>query len=92
MKEYQISFWNPAEFSHEKKIIFGCSSFGFSTSDKWISPGNSAITSWEHKLKGEVMTGSYLQVIQQLNDLDFKPELCMILLRKGEGAELKKIH
>ena len=87
MKGNKVAFWNVGSKPTEDPIIFGCSSNGFSSAEKCISPKLNAISVWDHELPGEVLKGNYESVLKSFSGLSFTPQIAIVLFSKSEGSE-----
>jgi hypothetical protein len=74
-------------YTESNGALMGCSSFGFSTKDRWISPTEKGCAIWDHELPGEVISGSYENVIQSLSTLSFPLQLGIVLYKRPAGFE-----
>lgn len=87
VEDFRIGFWNTGCPANYENNIFGCSSSGFATSEKWVETKDEKVAYWEHKLKGETITGSYKTVIDSLSNLSFAPKFCLGFFNKAIGLE-----
>jgi hypothetical protein len=84
MKKNRFTFYS-GNGNIVNDAVVGCSSFGFSTKDQWISPTEKGYAVWDHELPGEVFTGSYENVIQSLSN--YPLQLGIVLYKRAAGFE-----
>jgi hypothetical protein len=87
MKNNRFTFYSGNGNTESDGAYVGCSSFGFSTKQQWISPTEKGYAVWDHELPGEVLTGSYENVIQSLSTLSFPLQLGIVLYKRPAGFE-----
>jgi len=87
MRNNRFVFYNPDSNPEIKENFFGCSSHGFSTITRCVSPGEKGFAVWEHELPGKVCSGTYQSVLQGLSMLPFSPEICIVLYKRATGFE-----
>jgi len=87
IKEFSISFWNTNNFPIDVNDLFGCSSHGYVSNNKWVDPEEKCADYWDHKLIGEAITGDYKTVLDSLSNLNFTPKFCLAFFNKALGME-----
>lgn len=87
VEEFKIGFWNTGCSPNYENHIFGCSSIGYATSEKWIEPIDEKPAFWEHNLTGESISGSYQSTLGALSSLAFMPKFCLAFFNKAIGVD-----
>ena len=87
VKEFRIGFWNTGNFPVDVKDLFGCSTHGYTSNNRWVNPKEKCVDYWDHKLFGEAIAGDYKTVLDTMLNLDFTPKFCLAFFNKAKGME-----
>ena len=87
VQEFRIGFWNTGYSPYYKNKIFGCSSLGYVTDEKWIESNDEEPAFWVHKLTGESISGSYQSTLKAISNLTFLPKFCLVFFNQAKGVE-----
>jgi hypothetical protein len=82
-----FGFWTPGHAPENNAGLFGCASHGVASSGVWREPDADASETWTTSLSGDVVTGTYDEVIAELTLLSKEPTAAIILFAKGTGME-----
>jgi hypothetical protein len=67
--------------------IFGCASNGFCSNEIWAEPEENGFIFWKHQPKGEVLSGTYSDIIEKLKRISFQPAAAIVVFAKSVGME-----
>ena len=84
---WKFSFWTAGNAPKSDSSIFGCSSHGMAAGTSWIGDNVAGIASFGESLEGEVITGSYAEVLTSLEDPPCEPKAVIILFAGEMGVE-----
>jgi len=84
---WKISLWTPGNSPASDGTTFGCASHGLAAPGVWSDPQTPSLVSAPRPFPGEVVAGSYADVLEQLRHLSFVPQAAIILFSEGTGAE-----
>jgi hypothetical protein len=87
MSTWKIAFWNTGNSPMDDGKTFGCASHGYSDETTWGCPSNNYQEYWDHELEGQVLSGTYLEVLSVLEKLDYQPKLGLAVFAKPIGME-----
>lgn len=87
MTKWAVRLWTPGALPKDDGMTFGCSVHGFCTPTRWVDPGAGEIASWEHLLEGEVLSGSYGKVLEDLKNIGFRPSAAIAFFARNSGVE-----
>ncbi len=84
---YDFAFWTPGRAPAGDGSIFGCAAHGLAAPGQWIAPTLPASTVWPTRLNGETLSGTYADVLAQLERRTRKPTAAVVLFAHGSGME-----
>jgi hypothetical protein len=85
--KWKISLWTPGNMPAFDGATFGCASHGLAAPGVWSDPQAPSLVSAPRPFSGEVVAGSYADVLEQLRHISFIPQAAIILFSGGTGAE-----
>jgi hypothetical protein len=85
MTEWTIKFWTPGNIPVDDGQTFGCASHGLSSSNIWINADEAATECWKTRMNGEVLSGTYSNVLNLIKKLSWKPVAAIVLFAHAVG-------
>ena len=86
MKHWNIKFWLPGKMPAGENV-FGCSTYGYATHTSWFNPEDTPVYTWNFTPVGEVLSGSYSEVYEQLKEITFVPKAIVTVFTAKSGME-----
>jgi hypothetical protein len=85
--DWTFSFWTPGHVPTKGERVCGCASHGFAAHHAWFGLEVADAVDWPTALSGDVLAGSYAEVLGRLRGRPVKPAAVIALFAHATGME-----